>query len=67
MPFLCGLLFELWLAVEDALPEYGQQRRDPLRQAETLKQINNTLKVVTSEKHGGSVRWQMIDIGLGPW
>jgi hypothetical protein len=29
--------------------------------------IETVLKVVGNEKVGGSRRWHMIDIGLGPW
>jgi hypothetical protein len=32
-----------------------------------LPSLNLYLKVVGNEKVGGSGRWHMIDIGLGPW
>ncbi len=46
----------------------GKPDRDKLQWYKGRKRTRKKmLKVVNSEKQGGSGRWQMIDIGLGPW
>ncbi len=41
--------------------------KNPMLKKDIKTLRKNILKVVGNEKEGGPGKWQMIDIGLGPW
>jgi hypothetical protein len=50
-----------------AVPELEADSDPLVRVMDPDSWILPSLKVVGNEKVGGSQRWHMIDIGLGPW